>query len=518
MPDQTLQLLIETIYKGDGTKATLADLRRLVQETNAGSKEAAAALDHWRATYGKLRNEMAAGFGNTGRGLASSPNLPYGGPIPPVIPQAEQSGGAGLSHAMRRHIGAVAGQVLGLPGLGVAVATGGVVGAAAAAVVALEKVLRVVVNIGEAWNKIYQDLAASNRAYDNIAQRIDTIGGLQQKMSIQNQAIALQHAQIERHVNNVATAIAHRMQMDETANAFEERADQARTARLLSEAQLRNRFNPIGLIRETNAIEEQHFARRMQRERELEQSKIRAMELQARNAAAQAAVDQTTSDKFTKSVPQATNIANEIKETSKVTIDAANVRLAKLERLRQITDQLADGVVMPGLGLKEYAAASAAVAATDGPSALDAAVGLHAREVGLGFPGATVQQAAAQRRAELDAAIGQTTRQKKDAEESITAADAATKALQARKDVADKHVEENLKLQKEAEKQARELREKADLEEKFRSEIEGDERARRGARERLELQNIESTGATGGFGAISETNDLLRQILAVWQA
>ncbi len=474
MPDQTLQILIETITKGDGAKTTLQDLRRLVQETNAGSKEAAAALDHWRATYGKLRNEMAAGVpaGNTGRGLATSPNLPYSGPLPPVIPQAEQAAGLFEGRTARAAIGGAASRLTGVAGLAPALLAGGATGLAIAgidtAVTVVQRLIDKLDRLSQSWQRAQHDLRLIERGYETVAQRVDTVDSKQTQLAQHNRLVAESWSQIHRQINNVQSAVGQMLAVQERELEFQEKLAAMEDFREQQRIRFNTRLNPIAQLQQEEALTERIAARRLEYERGVEQARLRALQLQQTAAAAQEEADQKKLSAINKILPAAQQSADTVKDEAETTIAAAKARGARLEQERLFVEQLASGRITPLAGYKGYQEAREGIRPTEGFTVLDALVFANQGQVRAGVAGFDVQAAAQKRLAEIDSIQNELAAEKQSARDATRGSGSMVELLEKRQKRQEDYVEEQQRIREQAARDERNLREVIDVEERSR--------------------------------------------------
>lgn len=266
--DQELRLIIKSVYDPQGAKASLGDLRILVEETRKGSKEAADALDHWRSSYGKLKDQLS----NTGAGLAVDPsgamNPPSAAPVPE--PSSSEEGGGESTPAAG--------------GRGMLRRMASAAGIGSAALVAYRAITSAV-RVTKEWLQSIEEMARHQRTFEKVADTIDSIATQTRRANEHSKDFALSYAQIERQVHTVSAELQHLMSFQEAQANFEQRLDDARTQRQIKQIHWNNRFNEIQRIRETEQAEEQAFIRRVQREREVEERKLKALKLEQEMAA-----------------------------------------------------------------------------------------------------------------------------------------------------------------------------------------------------------------------------------------
>ncbi len=210
--DQEIRLIIKSIYQGGDTKVALGDLRLLVEAHRAGNIEASKTLDYIRQS----KSLQGAGS-NTGAGLATSANLPYSGPLPPIIGGGGDGGGGGSGggggggYAMRRHFGAIAGQVLGLPGLGMAAAVGGIAGVIGGVVIGLEKVVR----LFKEWYAMSTQLRDIAMQYATIGDKVANASEHQRDLNRQQELFNQSLSHVRETVRSTTAQIAQMQQIQE---------------------------------------------------------------------------------------------------------------------------------------------------------------------------------------------------------------------------------------------------------------------------------------------------------------
>jgi hypothetical protein len=269
---------------------------------------------------------------------------------PPDSPNDPSNKGGDSSYAARRHFGAVAGQILGLPGLGMAAAIGGITAAAGVAAIALHKL----VTITQEWNEKINAMAEANRLFETAAQRADTLANQVRRVADHNKDLALTYAQIERQVRTTSAAVSHYMELQQAQLAFEQRLDEASVERMSRENDIRNRFNPIARIKEQEAIEEAAHRRRIEREREAERNAQRALELQKELAAARQAHFAERTEQLNQIIPQAERDADVAKRKADDMMATTGLQKSEAEKERQLVQDLVSGVANPRTWLAKY--------------------------------------------------------------------------------------------------------------------------------------------------------------------
>jgi len=232
-----------------------------------GSEAATEALRRWREEHGKLSADFVRTARMRNAGLATSAALPYGGAIPPVIKPPvissgqEEASGGGLSSLA----GMLGRRFTGAAGIGYALhkATEGL----------------------REWLSHVGRLTEASRAFDAVANSVDSLQAKERMLVEHNRDFALSYAQIERQVNTTALQIAHLTQVQEVQLTFQKRVADAKMEAELAESALRNRFNPIGQIQDEMDIRERAFTRQMEQEKALRQIELERHESTVKRAA-----------------------------------------------------------------------------------------------------------------------------------------------------------------------------------------------------------------------------------------
>lgn len=272
--DQTLQILIETLAKGNGGEMTIREQKALkqildqvrdstemtVREMRVLEKAARAAGSE---SYEAFRKANGGGSGG-------------GGGSPPAPPAPSSQGGGGTGSAMRRHFGAIGGQILGMPGMGMMMGVGG----AAAAIGGIVLVLEKVISKFNEWNESISQTVRHSMEFDLMGTRVATLGTLTRQVSEHNKDLALSYSQVERNIRTVSAEIAHLSEIQTLQLKKQQDLDDALLEKQKARIDLATRFNPIARIEQTEAAERAHFDRQMERLRaELElRRKLHLME------------------------------------------------------------------------------------------------------------------------------------------------------------------------------------------------------------------------------------------------
>lgn len=395
--DQEIKVVIRTVYDGAGGKTALGDLRLLVEQARAGNKEAADALDHWRNTQGRGRG---SGLSNTGSGLATSPSMQgpgYSGPLPPVYATPGASAGAGGGANMG-----------GLQSL-LSRATGGGLVAAASAYGAIGVALHKVIGLYVQWNKEAESNLALMRQYETVGLRIDNLGLSLQKNLHRNQEFNQSWEQMSIRVHSVANEVQHLLHLDEQRISAERTLFEATHARDVAQNAFQNHFNPLGKIKEQAKLEKEAAEQRLQFDKELEQKKLKAIELEQELSAARGGAFAKESAEIKKALPDKEKAADTAADELQTAEALFNKKKATLEMERAALQRLVEGRGHIG-ATKDLISAGisrSALGLDGGGEALTAASGALSSGVGglLGMGGGANTGIYQKRIGEIDASL-----------------------------------------------------------------------------------------------------------------
>lgn len=526
--DQSLQILIKTIADlkdGDLTIKQQKELEQAIKATGAGAELTVRQMRTLEQAAAKVK-APAAGISPeqsaAGRVASSSAVKPPKIPAPEPPEEEKQHSGT----TMRRHFGAVAGQLLGMPGLGMLAAAGGLTAGIGIAVSLMEKAGRVAL----AWNAAIQEVLATSRGFETYEQRVDSLSLRTQNLRQHNDGVALSLGQIERQVNNTANAVSHYLDLLQTQSTFGARVEDAQLKAALARINLEQRFNPAERIRQTEAAEEAAYQRRMAREKQEEQNKLAAFALQEKLATARKAFNQANLADVNAALPErqhtADLAADELKNVEKQT----DAREEKLEAERALVKQMAEGSIVPGAGIAAYGAARAKLVPTEGFTDLDKSIAADpaaGAALTLGVVPPSVQAAAKKRLADIDKA-------ERDDADKRTVARAKARAtahdagqLERQQSIYEKGVEDSESKRQEALRDAGQLKQKIQIETPARATEERDTiDAMRKARD-LEIRQqergpsartISSVGTPPADPHMMENNRLLAMIASTLRA
>lgn len=394
MPDQTLQILIESLKKGDGGKLTIEEQKQVAAQLEATAKAAEKSADRQveaqkRISAEQRRTNEQANAAQKGQGVP--PVVPPRARQTPQNPPSEEGGHSNAN--ARRHWGAVAGQILNLPGAGMLLAAGGMTAGLGAAIMLIEKI----VDKFNAWKEAIDETAAAWRKVETAGQFIDSMAIRQQKLNHHTEQFHLTLAQIQRQLHTTQAQVKLFQDEEETLSAFEARRDEARFARMRAEVELQQRLNPVSRIQQLEAIEEQAYQRRISREEHLEQVQLRSIELQQRLSEIRAAHYSREAEGVKAGLKPLEEAADKA-DYEKTAVEAATDKaFERIEKLRAVAQRMVEGRAAYG----DYRDASNLVLSGEGAeekAALDALIGDPTKNdallTGMGFVPDNVKKAA----------------------------------------------------------------------------------------------------------------------------
>lgn len=506
-PDQTVQILLKTVADLKDGELTIRQQRELQKAIEATGRGAELTMRQTRAL------EQAAARVQTQRSQAADEAARKS--PPPIIPPEEDKKHG--SKAMIRHFGAVAGQALGMPGLGMLAAAGGMAAGIGVTISLLEKGVRL---LGQ-WNDKIQQFVAHGRSFETFELRVDSLSLRMQALRQHNQEVAQSMSFITREVNSVAAAVAQHSDLLQTQLAFEQRLDDARTRFTLSRVRLANLFNPLERIRQESEAEEAAYRRRLDRERQAERNKIAELTLQQRLAEQRQAIAEAEVNMAQATLPQKEHQADLAADELANTVKQTEARHEQLEEERKFVKQMADGSLVPGFGLKGYMAARAGMIGTDGFSGLDKTIASTGQTgvvgLGLGSVPSGIQEAAKRRLAEIDKETQGLADKRNVAKAKARAMAAEVNILTKGQSFSEEEARASEKSRQEAERDLEQQRRKMGLNESLRSQ---EENATRDAmRNEMRLQQLQTLppanlAPTGGGAAIGDNEllEILKQI------
>jgi len=269
----------------------------------------------------------------------------------PAPTPTQEDASEGSSYAVRRHFGAVAGQVLGMPGLGMMAAVGGMAAGIGVVVLALEKVI----GLFKEWNAKIEAVVDNQRAFDMVGERIDSLANKQRQLARENQTFALSYAQIERQVHTVSAAITHLTSQQEIAITFEKRLADAQLQATLARIALDNRFSPIQRIAAEQAAKEAAFIADQDRERRSNEEKIALKKLEADMAEERKKRFTDEAALIDKEIPALARKAQEDKEKEKTFLEGGELKRKEIDSEMKIVERLKSGHGTAGDMIKYYA-------------------------------------------------------------------------------------------------------------------------------------------------------------------
>ncbi len=306
--DQKLQIVIEFLQKGDTAGAQKA-LDQITKSTTAAT---AATQQLTQAQAAQVQAAQAK---------------------PPVIHEEEEGHNPA---AMRRHFGAVAGQLLGMPGLGMLTAAGGAMAGIGVAIAAAEKAS----SAFKAWTDSIDELAQHSRAFDLIEHSVDSVEHRTRALVLHNRELAASFADIERQVKTVSIAVQQYLELQQVQINYAQRLDDAETARELARIAFEQRFNPIERIRLTEAAEEAAMRRKMDRERDLQQAQIDAHVLNAQMAEEREKMFGDEAEALKKQLPALDQRAKRDEEGAKVIASGEDKKRAAREDEMKLLNEI----------------------------------------------------------------------------------------------------------------------------------------------------------------------------------
>ena len=512
-PDQTVQILLKTVAdlkEGDLTIRQQHELHRAIEATGRGAELTVRQMRtlEQAAARVQLQRSQAAD-------LAARNNPPPVIP-PPKLPPVEEEKKHN-NKAMIRHFGAVAGQVLGIPGLGMLAAAGGMAAGIGVTISLLEKGVRL---LGQ-WNDKIQEFLHHGRSFETFELRVDSLSLRMQALHQHNQEVAQSMGFITREVNSVSAAVAQHSELLQTQLAFEQRLDDARTRFTLSRVRLANLFNPLERIRQEGEAEEAAYRRRLDRERQAERNKITELTLQQRLAEQRQSIAETEVNMAQVTLPQKEHQADLAADELANTIKQTDARHDLLEEERKFVKQMAGGSLVPGFGATGYALARASLIATDGFSDLDKTIASTGQTgavgLSLGNVPSGIQEAAKRRLTKIDKENQALADKRNVAKAKARATQAEVNLLTKGMNFSEEEARASEKSKQEAERDLEQQRRKMGLNESLRSQ---EENATRDAmRNEMRLQQLQtlppaSLSPTGGGAAVgdNELMQLLKQI------
>lgn len=323
--DQELRLIIKTIYDPQGSKASLGDLRILVEATQRGSKEAADALDHWRKTFGRLKEDVSS----SGGVLATDPSSA----MREAPEQADSHVTKWKSHlhnqdpvqnqSVLRRLAAIAGF--------------------GSAVMVTYRAISMVVDAMRSWFQSIDEMERRSRAYEDVSNRVEGIASKTRQAEEHNRGFAMSYEDLSRQVHSTAAELSFYSDMLETTAAFEQRKDRAETDRRIKQIDWDQRFNPLERIKQTEAEESAYFERQMRREEQRRERKLQELEFEKQLAAAREERFATEKEETEKAIIAASRKAD-IDEARAAAIEQEDAdRIATLEKERQLVARMASG-------------------------------------------------------------------------------------------------------------------------------------------------------------------------------
>lgn len=516
MSDQSIEVMIKTVADlkaGDLTIRQQRELQKAIEATGRGAD----------LTMRQLRSlEQAAARVQSQRSQAADAAARQNPPpiIPPPLLPTEAAGAKTTAHggrAMVRHFGAVAGQIAGMPGLGMLAAAGGMAAGIGVTIGLLEKGVRL---LGQ-WNDKIQEFIHHGRSFETFEMRVDSLSLRMQALRQHNQEVAQSMGFIEREVNSVAAAVSRHSELLQTQLQFEQRLDDARTRFTLSRIRLANLWNPLDRIRQESEAEEAAYRRRLERERQQERNKVRELELQMRLADQRQTIAAAEVSMAQATLPQKQHEADLAADAADATREETKARHEKLEAERTFVKQMASGSLVPGFGLKGYMGARADMIPTDGFSELDKTIAsggqTGAIALGLGNVPPGIQAAARRRLAQIDKEERGLADKRNSATALARAKSAEAGLLERQQQFSEGEARASEKERQEAERDLQGQRLKMSLQESLRSQEEG--ATREALRNEMKIQQLQSLpGASlppsGGGAAVgsNEMMELLKQI------
>jgi hypothetical protein len=375
-PDQSIEVLIKTVLDGkDGALSIKQqkDLAEAIRKTGdvstlsvrqfnelerAAKRAGAAAAE----AFEKLNSNSTGKRGGSYSPLASGYDAPIGpsaydfyqqqaeaqrrvndkanaarrGKGKPPRADGEEDG-HGLGHNMRRHWGAVAGQALGMPGLGMAVSAGGVAAMLGGAVIILEKMVR----FTNEWIASARRFAEIGHMYAVVGDYIKSAAANQRSLNRETALFELGLAAVDRNARNVATTMEHIGTLRETEARWRIEIEDRGRALEHENILLQTRFNALERLRrlaefdkDTARITAARQAEDEQRKIDLLNEQIRLAQKRGATAKEWAEIDKQVIAAETHDVAVQAEDANVAKATAKARYDAYEKQRLALEFLK----------------------------------------------------------------------------------------------------------------------------------------------------------------------------------------
>lgn len=365
MADETIEILIKTIASGDGAKVSAQDYERLAAATGRSTEELKKYAEQVRRTE-QLRSQLRSDAVASGRDYdpasiaasrasiiryeaalrqsirpASMRDAPaYTGPIPPIIEEYFEGGGGGappkppgggMGYGMRRHYGAVAGQILGMPGLGTAVAVGGIAGGLGAAIIAMEKLIRYF----SEWQEKIDRIRNAASLWDEVKNKVQSVGEVQRDLNREQELFNKSLSHVYETVRSTTAQMVQLQAIQERSAKFAIDQENAEFALERVNIMLRNRMNILGQIHELAQLDERIAERTIQREAEAEDRRIARLKKELGFAQERFDVNSKRLEEDQQILKSNRVAAQEEKANQEQTIDIFQTRYDAYEKLKK---------------------------------------------------------------------------------------------------------------------------------------------------------------------------------------
>jgi hypothetical protein len=365
--------------------------------------------------------------------------------------EAEDAELSGDDHSnpsvLRRHFGAVAGQALGMPGLGMVMGAGGMVAGIGAAILALERMISTLREMGELGGKI----EGLGQTFATIGDHTRNAASYQRELNREMELFKIQVSFIERQVFSTQAIIGQIGQIRDHEAELRARVEDVNLARERENILLNNRLNIMEQIRQVAELDQRQAAIAIEREIAAEERRVQLAKDKQEEAAR---VKKSTEE----SLPGLTgNAANKLADANKTKLEQGTAAAIskevyeEYERKRLALEKIAQGRQS---GYAAFGKSTGALAlAGEHVSLDDAAIAAQMLSNPLRIPDAV--KASARRELERTRARqGQLSGGVLSNEENIAAKDAQAREAAARLDEAKKRVateEQNIQQGKQEE-------------------------------------------------------------------
>jgi hypothetical protein len=354
-PDKSIEILIKTILDAQGGELTIRqqrEIQKAIKQTGdtseltvrqmremerAAQKAGGETLAFWQ----KIQPQSTAGA----RGSNFTSMAQYGAPIgpqvtpPPVIPPSGSHGLNLNSTAMRRHFGAVAGQVLGMPGMGMMMAGGGMVAGIGAAVLALERMVTLFGELGDTARQI-EDIG---RSYTSLGDQVKSVESYQRSLNRETEIFQLQLFQIQREVFNTANMVQQLNDLREHEAGLQIRLHDQEMAKRREAMMLATVGNPFGRIQGAGELDKE--AARIAIENEIKAEERKQQLIADRKRMAEDEKKKSSEEKQTAEAA----LATQRKTTQEVTLTQGNAAKSaqtlyeQYDKLRVALEKIQEG-------------------------------------------------------------------------------------------------------------------------------------------------------------------------------